>query len=236
MTALSIVQAVAEEVNLPTVAGITGVTNENVKQIVRALNNEGRYLTISYDWTTLQAEHTFSTVADSDSYVLPSDFQRMIGNTLWNRSDNWQVRGPASPQEWQYRKSGLVNTSIRDRYRLKGSANSRFFIEPTPSAVETIAFEYISKNWAVDGVTEAAADSVSQDSDTVLFDEYLMQLGATWRWLKSKGFPYAEERAEYDRVLSTLQGTDRGGPRILRMDNVRNDTPIALMPDSIPTS
>jgi hypothetical protein len=81
------------------------------------------------------------------AYAMPADYDRQIHRTAWNRDRKWEIIGPLTPQEWQYRKSGIVQTSPRQRFRMIGWADNQFTVQPTPStgdAGQIIAFEYQS--------------------------------------------------------------------------------------------
>ena len=230
MSLLTIVQAVAEEQGLPTISDVS--SNAPDAQLLRRLVNvECNALARRKDWSFLQEEHTFATVASTAAYSLPSDFLRLIQETVWNRSEYWQVRGATSPQRWQLYKSGLVTPTIRDRFRIKStSGTNEFYLDPTPTSAENFVFEYISKNWGRTGGS-TAADSVSANSDTVLFDEYLVERGVTWRWLSQKGFAYAEERAQYDTTYAQIAALDGGGRSPLDMASNPVYRPEAILPD-----
>jgi len=52
-------------------------------------------------------------------YALPTDFQRPVDNTLWDRSRFWPLRGPQSPQQWQICKSSVIGrAAIQRRFPL----------------------------------------------------------------------------------------------------------------------
>lgn len=229
MSLLTVVQNVAEEQGLTTIADATSDAKD-AATLRRLVNVECDYLARRFDWAALQTEHTFATVASTAAYSLPTDFLRIIQDTAWNRTDYWRVRGATSPQEWQMRKSGLVTASIRDRFRIKGTG-STFYVDPTPSSVETLVFEYISKNWAVDADDSSAKSSATKNGDTFLFDEYLIERGVTWRFLSRLGMPYAEERNEYDRLYNMLAASDAGGKPTLDMSGPSTYRPEAILPD-----
>lgn len=229
MTLLTVVQNVAEEQGLTTIADATSDAKD-AATLRRLVNVECNSLSRRFDWSALQAEHTFTTVASTASYALPSDYLRIIQDTAWNRSDYWRVRGATSPQEWQLRKSGLVTPSIRDRFRIKGTG-STFFIDPTPDGAEDLVFEYISNNWCVDADSGSAKSSATKNGDTFLFDEYLIERGVTWRFLSRLGMPYAEERAEYDRNLHMLEASDGGGKPTIDLAYTLGQNPVAILPD-----
>lgn len=229
MTLLTVVQNVAEEQGLTTIADATSDAKD-AATLRRLVNVECNALSRRFDWSALQAEHTFATVASTASYDLPDDYLRIIQDTAWNRSDYWQVRGATSPQEWQLRKSGLVTPSIRDRFRVKGTG-STFFIDPTPDEAQTLVFEYISKNWAVDADDGSAKSSATKNGDTFLFDEYLIERGVTWRFLSRLGMSFAEERDQYDKLFNLIAASDGGGKPTLDMAGNSAYRPVAILPD-----
>jgi hypothetical protein len=85
MSLLTVAQAVAEETGLPSPSAVIGSSSKQVKQLLRLINRSGRILA-KKNWTVLQREHTFQTVNGTTSYSLPSDFERMLDQTAWDRT------------------------------------------------------------------------------------------------------------------------------------------------------
>jgi len=193
VSALSIAQAVARDSGFSVPATLIGNSDDTASMLLALLNKSGKALA-GYPWQVLQKEYTFATVASTASYALPTDYGWIDNNTLWDRTNLWKDRGSISPQEWQAYKSGIVATTPRSRFRVK---LGRIFIDPTPSAVATLAFEYLSNQWCWDGVSVYANNFVT-DTYVSLIDEYLLELDVTWRFLARKGMAYAEEKAEAD--------------------------------------
>jgi len=169
-----------------------------------------------HKWTFLTLEHTFSTADGTAAYdELQSDHDRFIDNTLWNRSTYKTVRGPLNARSWQIAASGLqADPSIWSRIRLKPvSGANQLYISPTPSAVETVVFEYVSDKWAKSSggtlQTEFAADA-----DTALFDEYLMELDVTWRIKRTMGLSYGDEKFEFVDRLNQAIAADLATPTL----------------------
>lgn len=105
---------------------------------------------MALEWPQLSKENTFTTVNAQANYGLPGDFEKFIARTNWDRTNRWELIGPMSAQDWQFKKSGITQVSPRRRFRIKGSADNVFYIDPTPdlgSDNETLVFEYQSKNW-----------------------------------------------------------------------------------------
>lgn len=155
------------------------------------------------------------TFGQSD-YALPSDFQRVIDNTLWDRSRFWSLRGPQSPQQWQLYKSSVIGrASIQRRFRFREVGGVQVFsVDPVPTDNgSALVFEYVSNAWCKSsGGTKQT--SWQADTDVGILDEYLLTLGTRWRMLRRLGFSYEEELDEYDREVQKAVAKD-GGMAIL---------------------
>lgn len=168
-------------------------------------------VTLNQAATTLGAG-TF-TLGKSD-YPLPADFQRPIDNTLWDRSRYWQMRGPLSAQEWQLFKSSVIGkASIQRRFRFRAIAGAKVFsIDPVPTDNNAMmVFEYVSNAWC-QSIGGTAQTTWQADTDTGILDEYLIELGATWRALNRFGMSYATELDEYEKEASKALSADGGAP------------------------
>jgi len=176
---------------------------------------------------TMNAPATYTgagqyTFGKSD-YDLPSDFQRPIDNTMWDRSRYWAMRGPQSPQQWQlYKSSILGRATIQRRWRIRniGGVN-RFSVDPVPTDnAAALVFEYVSNGWCK-SVTSSYQNQWQQDSDVGVIDEYLIQLGTRWRVLRRLGMSYSEELDEYERQLSKAMAVD-GGAAVLSITPIND--------------
>ncbi len=150
MTILSTLQHVARLINLRPPSSVIGSTDPMILTMLEIANEEGKYLRTEYDWAQLSKEYTFTLSASTETYALPYDFDRFLHRTMWDRSQNWEIRGPLTPQEWQWRKSGVSSQGPRENFRIRGSASNQFYINPTPGSTDsgrTIVFEYQSASW-----------------------------------------------------------------------------------------
>lgn len=147
MTLLTVCQNVALEVGLSPAASIVGQTNNLEARLLAFAHRTGKDLKQAYVWPQLIKENLFSTASGTASYALPTDFESQLFDTNWDRTNQWQLVGPISAEEWQFRKSGISTASIRRRFRVKGLTSTQFFIDPTPTSIDSLVFEYISTNW-----------------------------------------------------------------------------------------
>lgn len=155
-------------------------------------------------------------IFSQSDYPVPSDFQRPIDNTQWDRTRFWSMRGPQDPQQWQLYKSSVIGrASIQRRYRFRQIGGSlHISIDPVPTDNgSTLVFEYVSNAWCK-SATGALQTSWQADTDVGILDEYLIRLGVQWRMLRRLGLSYSEEKAEYDAMVDKAVAQD-GGSAIL---------------------
>lgn len=157
-------------------------------------------------------------VFGQSDYTLPSDFQRPVDSTFWDRSRYWQMRGPLSPQQWQVYKSSVIGqASVQRRFRFRSvGGNTVLSIDPVPTDNNSaLVFEYVSNAWC-ESALGAAQTRWEADTDVGVLDEYLITLGVRWRMLRRLGLAYSEELDEYEREVSKAMGSD-GGAAILSL-------------------
>lgn len=150
MSLLTSFQNVCNTIGFPEPTSVVGSTDRTTKQMLATLYKVGDEMRRNYLWPELIKEHTATLTTDTASYALPADFEKMIPETNWNRSEQFEMLGPLNAQEWQWRVSGIIAQGPRQRFRVKGYASAQYFISPTPGsgdAGKTFVFEYLSKMW-----------------------------------------------------------------------------------------
>jgi hypothetical protein len=174
----------------------------------------------------LQQEHEFYLIKNQSSYELPSDFGFFLNKTMWDRVES-RPMGLVSPQVWQEFKSGLIQSSVYKRWRVKANDGTKeIFIDPTPTATQCVyecrdgskvkvgaAFEYISK-YTVNDTSGVPKELFTVDTDTFRIDDNLLELEFKWRWLNALGQTYHEEKAEAERYHGILKAQDGGAPTV----------------------
>lgn len=245
MTLLTICQNIATEAGYPAPTTIIGNTSIIAKRLLIAANKAGKTVAKGlvpgglgqHDWQALRKEQTFDTIEDQQGYVLKgagsivddADFVKFIDDTLWDRTNNNPVN-IYNPQEWQLAKSGLVDP-ISPYYNAIKRGDS-LLLDPTPSAEDTLAFEYLSNKWCESsGGTAKVAFTV--DTDVGILDEDLIEYDALWRFLKAMGKAYAEEKVDAETSIKTAISNDE--PRsIIRAAFPADVYPIVNVPQTIP--
>lgn len=231
MTLLSIVQDAAVDLNLnrPTVA--VASTDTLVLQLVSLAKRDGLDLIRRYDWQALTEEVSFTTVATEEQTTLSavaSDFFRMVDESMNNRTRHWRVFGPLSPQAWQRRLALGVQVGVVNAFRIRGDS---ILFYPTPTAGDSVYFEYISRNWVAD-TNGTPKSAFTADTDVARIDEDILTLGVKWRFLKSKGMDYSEEFRSYESALESVFGSDGArGPVDMTGDGTIEQAMGQLVPD-----
>lgn len=211
MSLLSVVQEAADLLSIPRPEFVAGNTDQQVRQLFAIANEEGKNLAGSYDWQVMREQHTFTTVAAADqTSAVPADLDRFISNSFFNRTTRRSVIGPITPQQWQaIQAQPQLNRVFLAFVQRHGS----FLVTPTPTAGETIAYEYISTNWCRSSALVPQSKYLI-DSDVAYLDEDLIVLGIRWRFLKSKGLEYGEDFQTYESEKRQKQARDGGNSEI----------------------
>lgn len=197
MSLLTIVRNAADRLGLARPTTVINSLDPNAVTLLAMAQEEGKTLARRHEWQVLTTEHTFSTANGTSSYSLPSDFDRILKETVFNRTSRRRMMGDLTPQQWQETQASLV-TMVNPAFRIRGGA---FLISPTPSATETVAYEYISTKWCE---SSGGTDQTewTADTDTGRLSEDIMTLGIIWRYRKAKGLEYGEDMNTYEMEVA----------------------------------
>jgi hypothetical protein len=143
-------------------------------------------------------------------YNLPSDWNREIPQTEWDRTNRWPLMGPQSPQDWQSFKSGIVYAGPRERFRILGNT---YTINPPPPDGLIFSMEYISNAWVV-GLDGTAKSSFTADTDTTIFSDSLLISGLKTQWKAAKGLDASFDLADFQSLLEREKGQDKSAPTL----------------------
>ena len=220
-------------IQLDDVTGITtnfqvtgnGVLQDTYVTSVNTLTNQVS-INIPATGTFTDTQFTFGQA----NYPMPSDYDRTVNKTMYNKTNRWSVIGPKSAQEWQWLKASYITTGPRMRYRIQGN---EFVIWPAAYGTNIVlGFEYQSNGWVIqpDGTP---ATKATNDQDTFLFPDRLLVLGTKLKYFEIKGFDTTTLFSDYNRELSKFKAQDAGAdtlsmapryPNILLTQNNLPDT------------
>ena len=184
--------------NLYIVTG-TGINQDTYVNTVTGNNS----LTLSQAATQTGV---FTLYFSQAKYPLPSDWDRQIDRTHYDKSKRWEMLGPTDAQQWQFLKSSYISTGPRIRYRILGGY---FQVWPAMNTSEYLGFEYMSNAWATTaaGVPET---SFQNDSDTCIFPDRLMVTALKKKYFEIKGFDATAFTRDYLQQLSFAKANDSG--------------------------
>lgn len=196
----------------------------------RVVSASGTSVTLDSQATT---NGSSSIQFSQDTYQLPSDFDRYIGNTWWDRTNRWALIGPDTPQVDQWHRSGIVVIGPRRHFRQVGSSINgpppgqymwRIWPPLTPATTnpQELVFEYVSSNCINVSGGGTLATNFANDSDIPLLDDQALTLGLKWRWAQAKRYQYADYQQEWQEYVNRLKARD-GGTRVLSLSPVIDD-------------
>ena len=183
LTLLQIAQTALQErgeFNVPST--IVGNNDPTAVRLLALANRTGRWIMKQNTWQSMVSTYTFPTVAGTSDYALPSDIDRFLNLTFWDRTYYRYVKGPISAAEMELLRSSRIAMASQfySYFRIVGNM---FSIYPTPASVRTFAYQYVGKNWVVaDGDSTPSKEYFTADNDTCVFGDDIMVLGLKERF------------------------------------------------------
>lgn len=151
---------------------------------------------------------TFSQVL----FAPPSDFDRQIDRTHWDKSKHWEMLGPETAQQREWLRSGYISTGPRIRYWYMGNY---FQIWPPLGSTESLSYEYLSKWWIYAASAAATTkQAFTVDTDTCMFPDPLMRALIKLRYFEIKGFDTTAMYRDFQRQLDIAKAHDAGSPTL----------------------
>jgi hypothetical protein len=203
---LTLAQDVCYEVGIGPPSTIINNEDDDAARLLALFNTEGKRLMRRYTWQALTKEATFTTVATESQGALSAiatDIDRILGDTMWNRTAQREQMG-ANAASWQNDKARNQNR-LEYQFRIRGG---ELLLNPTPSAGNTVAFEYVSSKWVDTSAGGAAKTAFTVDTDVPLLDEDVLKLGVKWRLRAAIGADYQIDLQEYQEQLRLRFGAD----------------------------
>lgn len=204
--------------NVITLADTSGITTDFVVEAeglpkgLVVLSVIGNQVTIN---APALASHTGAFVFSRYRFDLPADYLRMIANTPWDTSNDTRMYGSVTPQGWQTLKHSTINLGIYLRFRIR---HGKIELVPAPADNRTIAYSYISGNFAVKNNGERT-NVITADDDDILFDKSLMILGVTYLFKQANGIDSTTELGAFRLLLNKLIAQDSPAPIISTSGN-----------------
>lgn len=156
-------------------------------------------------------------------YAAPSDFDRVIDDTEWDKTDHWPLLGPSTSQQWEYLRSGWIATGPRAVFRIMADL---FQIWPGQANGLYFGFEYISNQWARASGAALSKTAFSVDTDTSIWPDRLMIESLKLRFRLANSMPttmYSQQdlMRGFPLALLSLAKTADAGSATLSMSGRR---------------
>lgn len=225
-TAIQVIGQAAAELGLPVPTSAVTSRNATVVQLLALLNAAGYELMHAFEWGVLNRKAIITTNSTDSEYDLPSDFGKMINQTIWSSNSLQQVHGPMSPQKWEMYNEGIGGTDPFIGFRI---SNNKISFYPQPSAGE-VTFEYISNGWVRQYLNPTVySTSITNDLDTPLFDYMLLVKFLKLKMWSAKGLDTIALENEFFTMFNMITGSDKSAP-IIRLARPR--TAISSIPET----
>lgn len=232
--------------NIPATAGILpnyfAVSGPDVTQAARVLTvPDGHTVVMQMEATNTEAITGGTFVFAQDTFPPPSGFDFYQNRTMWDRTNNWELIGPDSPQIDEWHRSGIVTTGPRRHFRQIGPGTNNFRIWPPPNELTRplqLVFEYMSTNAIVvqgGAPTPPATPTYSQyfanDTDVPLLDDQAILMGVKWMFWEVKGMgSFVAMQNRWVDYVNRLIGRDGAAPTLQLAKRV---SPIFLSPANV---
>lgn len=210
MSLLTICQAAATRIGIPTPASIVGSSDETNKRLLALAQEEGQDLAYRKAWNQLLLDAVFTTDGSTayDLSTIAPAFDYMTTQRAWNRTDREPVTY-INPDQYQAEIAWGV-LSVNNKFRIR---NDQLIIEPAIATGQTLAFEYMSRAFCKSATGTPQLEWLA-DTDTGRLDEDIMKLGLVWRYRKMIGFDYSGDLAAYERRVAAAMARDGASPTI----------------------
>lgn len=177
----------------------------------------------------MQLTGTFNTVASTKEYALETDYDRFIGDTLWDATLNTKMR-LRTDRSFTFLENGIVAPAgIEKQWRLQ---QDKIEMIPVPAGVSVINYDYISNKWVLDTNGSTTYAAFQADTDTTKFPEYLLELGLKYRIRKRYGDAFQDDLDEYIRELDIAMARDGGNTKL--QPNIRPNIPSNIQDGNFP--
>lgn len=191
-------------------------------QIMALLNEVLEELVDRFVFEELIYETTFITTAIENQgsiyTIAPNGFDRIIDDTIFDRTQKIPIYGPIGPQAWQQAKA-FVPIGPIFRYRIRGG---NLLFNPLATAGHNCAFEYVSKNIVYDPIGGTYKPAFTLDTDQFFLNARMLTQGLRWKWKCEQGLPYAQEKDLWETTCLNEAGRS-GGKKTLIMDGDQTD-------------
>jgi len=170
---------------------------------------------------------TFSKVR----FAVPSDFDRMVDRTHWDKDAHWSLIGPLTPQQSEWFRSGYIARGPRIRH---WQQQGFFQIWPPLGDDENLSYTYQSKWWILaTGATALSKELYTVDTDTCIFPDPVMRALIKLKYFETKNFDTTAVYRDYRAQVDIAKANDAGSPTLSMAPRVPE---VLIGPEHLPDS
>jgi hypothetical protein len=211
-TLIEIVNLVAKSVGHPSTLDVASALDEAILRIAYYVNLCGTELTYMHNWQFLTKTVDITIQADAPDqtekgFNLPDDFRAMIDDTHWARGTQLPAVGPVNSQDWQWLVVRKAQITTRIMWRIR---NNQIWVKSPPMDPETLTFEYLSRNWAVDGDSVLPDDIMDKNNDWHLYPWQLLMMFVRAKWFENEGYDSNGAYADFQMAFNYETGVNKG--------------------------
>lgn len=211
MTILQVVQGAATVLGIDVPTLVYGSTQREIVEMQYLVNEVARRIAESHDWQMLKVVKQYDGDGVSEAFDLPSDYDMMLTTaSVWSSEWTWNLNHILDSDQW-LEMQVIPFTFIYGNWMIYGGQYHQLPIMPVGANVK---FFYIS-NLIVQASDMSTKAAFTADDDTFRLDERLLKLGIIWQWKAYKGYPYAEDMANYEKQLAVCLQKDGGSKPIV---------------------
>ena len=187
-------------------------TDPAVVQMCSLLNDCLDELASLREWPHLMQEHTITVaLGDTGEYPFPDDYDRMVEQTAWSKTDAIPLGGPVSPQIWQQFKNSDFTSNFYIYFR---EEEDHFWTWPQPPQVgKVINFKYASRRFVlrIAGGGDYSDTAVAA-GDVIRFDGLMVSRLLKLRFLEARGFDTAAAENQFNQIFDARAGQSINAP------------------------
>lgn len=183
---------------------VGNTTDDTARTLISAAFKVGEEMVRDYEWQEFCKTATVTTSNGDALYDLPSDYDRIAPDTLWNNTNARYMRGQTTKRRWAAITNSTSYSPFEHEWRLNAG---QIQVYPTPSSAFVFNYEYLSKIYCTDSGGTDRADGWTADTDLPKLPADLFIHGIRYYFSDSKNLPGALKcAAEYDAVIQSRNG------------------------------
>lgn len=219
-TALSIIQEFCYRSGVITApTALAGSTDPQVLKLMYCLKAACEKLREAKCWTCQKRTYSFDTEDARSKYPLPLDFYAPVLRTHFNQNSRLRLTGPISDSAMNYVVYGAGDSATEFSYRIFGPdvdrvAAGQMELTPTPASVQTLSFDYLTRNLFIpadwDSTSRTVYEDIAADTYLCLFDYDLAGLGLEAEYLQRSDADNTAAMVAFEDRIKNAIGRHRG--------------------------